>query len=240
MSKGNIIITGAGQRLGLALAKSLLKQGYHLIVSYRHLKPGIVELQQRGADCIQADFATNQGISSFIDSVLSQYNNIRAIIHNASDWHPENDNQPAADLMQQMMQVHVQAPYQINLAMSEALETYHAKNNQCADIIHLTDYIVEKGSHKHIAYAASKAALDNLTLSFASKLAPKVKVNSVAPSLLMFNEWDDNAYREKTMKKSLLGIVPGEQEGVEAIEFILNSRYFNGRTLNLDGGRHLK
>ena len=50
-----------------------------------------------------------------------------------------------------------------------------------SDIIHFTDYVVERGSDKHIAYAASKAALDNMTRSFARKLAPEVKVNSIAP-----------------------------------------------------------
>ncbi len=61
-----------------------------------------------------------------------------------------------------------------------------------ADIIHIGDYVSSRGSNKHIAYAASKAAQDNLTLSFAAKLAPKVKVNSVAPALLLFNEGDDD------------------------------------------------
>ena len=49
---------------------------------------------------------------------------------------------------------------------------------QMADIIHISDYVAEKGS-KHIAYAAGKAALNNLTLSFSAMLAPKVKVNTV-------------------------------------------------------------
>jgi dihydromonapterin reductase/dihydrofolate reductase len=48
--------------------------------------------------------------------------------------------------------------------------------------------VVERGSDKHIAYAASKAALDNMTRSFARKLAPEIKVNAIAPSLIMFNE----------------------------------------------------
>lgn len=103
--------------------------------------------------------------------------------------------------MAAMMQIHSMTPYRINLACRHLLENTYTTT----DIVHMTDYVVEKGSAKHIAYAASKAALENLTLSFARLLAPKVKVNSVAPSLVMFNEGDSKAYREKTLKKSLLG-----------------------------------
>ena len=115
----------------------------------------------------------------------------------------------------------------------------YAEDRGYADIIHMSDYVASTGSHKHIAYAASKAALDNLTLSFASKYAPLVKVNSIAPALLMFNPQDDSAYREKALKKSLLGVAPGESEGVNAIRYLLDSRYLTGKTIALDGGRHL-
>ena len=81
--------------------------------------------------------------------------------------------------------------------------------------------------------------MDNLTLSFASKYAPLVKVNSIAPALLMFNQTDEDAYRQKAKNKSLLQIVPGEVEGVNAIRYILESRYLTGKTIALDGGRHL-
>jgi dihydromonapterin reductase/dihydrofolate reductase len=103
----------------------------------------------------------------------------------------------------------------------------------------MTDYVVEKGSAKHIAYAASKAALENLTLSFAKLLSPRVKVNSLAPSLIMFNQQDSDAYREKTLKKSLMGIEPGVAVAVQTLQFLLDNPYITGRSIPLDGGRHL-
>ena len=97
-----------------------------------------------------------------------------------------------------------------------------------------------RGSTQHIAYAASKAAQDNLTLSFAARLAPKIKVNSIAPALIMFNQGDDEAYREKALKKSLLDREGGLDEFQLAIDYLLASQYITGRIQHLDGGRHLK
>jgi dihydromonapterin reductase/dihydrofolate reductase len=122
------------------------------------------------------------------------------------------------------------------MALSPLLEN----SGDITDIIHLTDYVVETGSPKHIAYAASKAALDNLTKSFSAKSAPNIKVNSIAPSLIIFNDHDDDAYKAKTLKKSLMGIEPGCREIINSVELLLSSNYITGRTLAVDGGRHLK
>lgn len=105
-------------------------------------------------------------------------------------------------------------------------------------ITYLTDYVAGKGSDKHIACAASKARLANLSLSFSRQLAPYVKVNAIAPSLLMFQEGDNKEYQQKALKKSLLCLEPGEQEGVAAVQYLLSSRYMTKRTLALGGGRH--
>jgi dihydromonapterin reductase/dihydrofolate reductase len=78
-----------------------------------------------------------------------------------------------------------------------------------------------------------------MTLSFARLLAPRVKVNALAPSLIMFNQGDSQAYREKTLKKSLMGIEPGAEVAVATLQFLLDNPYITGRTLPLDGGRHL-
>lgn len=230
-----ILITGAGQRIGLAFAHACLDRGQPVIATYRTYRPAVDALIKAGADCVHADFATNEGIDAFLDTLMARTDRLRAIIHNASDWLPERDDTDPTEVMQAMLQIHAMTPYRINLACRSLLEN----NDHTTDIIHMTDYVVEKGSAKHIGYAASKAALANLTLSFSRLLAPKVKVNSLAPSLIMFNEGDSQAYREKTLKKSLLGIEPGVQVAVQTLQFLLDNPYITGRNLPLDGGRHL-
>ena len=230
-----ILITGGSQRLGLAIAEDLLAKDQPVIITYRRYKSSVDQLKKAGATVVEADFSTQAGISRAIDEIKRVSPALRGIIHNASDWAAETPGQPAGDLMHEMMMVHANAPYQINLALKDALFA-----SERADIIHMTDYVTETGSENHIAYAASKAALHNLTLSFARIYAPNVKVNSIAPSLVMFNEDDSQAYREEALTKNLLAMVPGAQEAVKAVNYLLSADYVTGQTLHVNGGRNLK
>ena len=236
MSDSPILITGGAQRLGLAIAESLLQQHIPVIVTYRTRREGVDLLENKGAITVNADFSSDEGIQQLIRQVKSQCNDLRAIIHNASDWVAEKPDDDLSSLMGRMMQIHVNTPYQINFGLRDLLE----RSIGFSDIIHMTDYVQDKGSKKHIAYAASKAALHNLTLSFSALLAPKVKVNSIAPALVMFNESDSESYRQNALNKSLLRSCPGALEAAKAVRYLLDSEYMTGRTLHLDGGRHLK
>ena len=233
-----VVITGGAQRLGLATAIALHQQGYPVVITYRKHRPVLHELQSKGIETIHADFSNEEGALQLAKELCERFEMIRAIIHNASEWIPESEPQDNDSIMQSMLNVHVMAPYLINQQCGDLLTRY-GKQNGYSDIIHMSDYVAATGSKKHIAYAASKAALENLSLSYASKLAPWVKVNSIAPALLMFNPDDNSSYREKAQKKSLLGIVPGVSEGVSTIQYLLESRYLTGKTIALDGGRHL-
>ena len=231
-----ILITGGAQRLGYAIAQSLLANNQPVIVTYRTKRDGVEQLEKLGAITIQTDFYQDSGISDCIDQVLNVTTGLRGIIHNASDWAAEGSDSNPSELVSKMMQIHVNAPYQLNLALKELL----TKPDGFTDIIHMTDYVQNKGSKKHIAYAASKAALHNLTLSFSALLAPKTKVNSIAPALVMFNEDDSEEYKQKALKKSLLQTCPGAIEAVKAVNYLLASDYVTGHSLELNGGRHLK
>ena len=233
-----VVITGGAQRLGLAAALELREDGYPVVVTYRKPRPSLDLLKAKGVETIQAEFKDEAGILRFADELRSRFHSLRALIHNASEWLPESSEHADSMVMRRMLTVHVMAPYLLNQELGELLNR-QGKFGRQADIIHMSDYVAGTGSKKHIAYAASKAALDNLTLSFAGKFAPLVKVNSIAPALLMFKHGDDANYREKALKKSLLGIAPGETEGVNAIRYILDSKYLTGKTIALDGGRHL-
>ncbi|ESP93576.1 MULTISPECIES: dihydromonapterin reductase [Pseudoalteromonas] len=231
-----ILITGGAQRIGLALARHFIAANVPLIVTYRTRHDSVDELAEQGVKCIQVDFNEPNAIDTLVRQVSDYTPALRAIVHNASSWDCEKLNPNHDALFDNMMRIHAKVPYLLNMALAPLLQA----SQDVSDIIHITDYVAEKGSPKHIAYAASKAALDNLSRSFAAKYAPDIKVNSVSPSLIIFNEQDDEAYKAKTLKKSLMGIEPGCKEVIASIELLLNSNYITGRTLAVDGGRHLK
>lgn len=229
-----ILITGAAQRVGLHCALNLLAEGQPVIASYRSERAGLAELRDAGAILIQSDFSSEAGIEAFIEQLKACTPCLRAIVHNASAWLPDQPGQEA-EVMAQLLNVHVLAPYLINL-MAETL----LRHGGPADIIHISDDVVRKGSARHIAYCASKAALESLTLSFAARLAPHIRVNGIAPAMVMFNEQDDAAYRQRTLAKAALPIEPGPQVIYQSLRYLLDTPYITGTTLAVNGGRHLK
>lgn len=233
-SAAPILITGASQRVGLHCAERLLDDGQPVIISYRTEREGVHRLRERGACVIAANFSDEAGILAFIEQLKAATPHLRAIVHNASDWLTEAPGHEA-EAFRQMFSVHMLAPYLINLH-AEAL----LRHGGPADIVHISDDVARKGSEKRIAYCASKAGLDNLTLSFAARYAPAIKVNGIAPALVMFNTDDDATYRTKTLAKSALGIEPGPEVVYQGLRYLLDNPYVTGTTLTLNGGRHLK
>ena len=229
-----ILITGASQRIGLHCAERLLESGQSVIISYRSERPGVEKLRQQGATCLPADFSSEAGILAFISQLRQHTDQLRAIVHNASAWLNETPGQEA-QAFQQLFSVHMLAPYLINLHCADLL-----LRSQPADIVHISDDVARKGSANRIAYCASKAGLDSLTLSFAAQLAPQIKVNGIAPALIQFNEDDDDEYRSKTLAKSALGIEPGAEVIYQSLRYLLDNPYVTGTTLTVNGGRHLK
>lgn len=109
-----ILITGAGQRVGLHCAQRLLDEGQPVIFSYRSERPGVHALRERGAIGLFADFSSEAGILAFIAELKSQTDSLRAIIHNASAWVAETPGDESRALTD-MFSVHMLAPYLINL-----------------------------------------------------------------------------------------------------------------------------
>lgn len=114
-----ILITGGGRRIGLALAWHFINQKQPVIVSYRTHYPAIDGLIKAGAQCIQADFSTNDGVMAFADEVLKSTHGLRAILHNASAWMAEKPGAPLTDVLACMMQIHVNTPYLLNHAWKD-------------------------------------------------------------------------------------------------------------------------
>jgi dihydromonapterin reductase/dihydrofolate reductase len=233
-SPAPVLITGAGQRVGLHCAERLLADGQPVIFSYRTERPGVQRLRDLGAIAIQADFSSRESVMAFIARLKDTTDRLRAIVHNASEWLAETPGDQG-DAFLSMFNVHMLAPYLINLHCAELLQ-----RSTPADIIHISDDVTRKGSSKHLAYCATKAGMENLTLSFAAKFAPHIKVNGIAPAMLIFQPDDDAHYRAQTLAKSALGIEPGAEVIYQSLRYLLDSPYVTGTTMTVNGGRHVK
>ncbi|WP_028485848.1 dihydromonapterin reductase [Thiomicrorhabdus chilensis] len=235
-----ILITGAGQRIGLFLAKQFLEQGqYPVVFTYRTRHAAVSELESMGALGFQVDFTQPETVSTFLNELKEKVGSLRALIHNASIWANDAMVDENSDLYTAMFQLHVEVPYRLNIALRPFLE---ASRSPMKDIICLSDSSAGLTSVPHgdySAYLASKAALQSLSRSFAQKFAPAIKVNDIAPGLIIFNEHDSEAYKEQRLQRSLLGIEPGAQVIWQAVQYLLNSAYTTGVSLPVDGGRKI-
>lgn len=231
-AKHTVLITGAAQRVGLHCAQRFVEDGFRAIITCRRLREEWADQPLEGIEVIQADFATTAGIESLIEQLCDRGVKLRALIHNASLW---LDDEAGADGFQRMFMVHMQAPYLLNMASERLFGP-----DVTGDIVHLSDHVARRGSRRHAAYCASKAGIEALSLSFAARLAPRIKVNAIAPALIMFNERDNAQYRERTLAKSALGIEPGPEVVYQSIRFLMDNPYVTGTCLDLNGGRNLK
>lgn len=232
-----VLVTGAGRRVGLHLAQRLHAQNRPVIAHYHTWTEELGELQRRGVLCIAADLATDAGVDHLLTSVRSAVRSLRAVVHNASTFAATAATPAeAARQFDVFYAIHMRTPFVLNMSLADLLGLCTEKR---ADIVHITDIYADNPNPAFDAYCASKAGLQNLTLSFAKRLAPKIKVNAVQPGPVLFKEWHDTRARQRVLDETLLA----EEGGVEAIgiavEALLANPFQTGAVVAVDGGRRL-
>jgi dihydromonapterin reductase/dihydrofolate reductase len=233
----SILVTGAGRRVGLHLAERLLAAGHPVIVHSHRESTTIDELRDKGALSVISDLTDDTALRDLVDNVKSQVQSLRAIVHNASIFEITSDRiDVAVTQFQRMIAIHAIAPFYLNTS-------FHALLLECsqehADIIHITDIYADNPNYRFDAYCASKAASQNLALSFAKRLAPKVKVNIIQPGPILFQDWHGTALRSQILAETLLKKEGGVESIGLAVEAILANHYQTGAIVVVDGGRHI-
>ena len=237
-----VFITGGGQRIGAFLVKKFLTEThYPVIFTYRTPRIQVDELVALGAIAIQVDFMAKASLPDLVKSLQARVGSLRLVIHNASLWLPDamgTDKLQGVEgeCFDSLFQLHVNTPYFLNNALQPLLEK---STSPLKDVISISDYSVERASSQYIAYLASKAALQNMCKGFAKKFAPTIKVNDIAPALILFNEGDSESYKQSRLAQSALGIEPGPMVVWQAVQYLMNCSYTTGTVLPLEGGRRL-
>jgi len=244
MSIKNILITGGAKRVGAYCARYCHAQGHHILLHYRRSKNAAQkladELNDQRKDSVrlfQADLLDVDALQLLADEAMHCWGGIDVLINNASAFYATPIKQGITERQwDDLMGSNLKAPF----FLSQKLAPMLAKRNGC--IINMVDIHAERGLIDYPVYSLAKAGLVSLTKILAKELAPKIRVNAIAPGAILWPEQDEMSALEKQeiQAKVALQKIGSPQDIAQAIDFLITSApYITGQVLTIDGGRTL-
>lgn len=242
LSGKTILITGAAQRIGRALALAAARAGADIVLHYRGSEDEAqsVAAQIRGLSrritLLQANLTDPVYASRLVESAFST-GPLFALVNNASIFEPLTWETTTPEAWQRHLSVNLTAPFFLSQAFARLLPP-----DGEGRIINLLDWRALRPGADHLPYTISKSALAALTRSLAAALAPRITVNGLALGAIL--PPSDRKTDEAAMVKIIQNVPAGRwadlDEVCQAFLFLLDGpAYITGEILHVDGGRHL-
>jgi NAD(P)-dependent dehydrogenase (short-subunit alcohol dehydrogenase family) len=234
------LITGAGARIGRAIALGLAGKGWAIAVHYHHsddaAKATARDIERLGgrAAVIPGDLGDEVQVESLIARAADKLGPVTCLVNNASVFERDDPLTATRQSWDLHLNVNLRAP--LVLAQQFVAQLPEAEPG---NIINLIDQRVWRLTPAFTSYTISKAALWTLTQTLAQALAPNVRVNAIAPGPTLPSPRQSLHDFRRQAESLPLGHGPALDEFVAAVTFILEAGSFTGQMIALDGGQHL-
>ncbi len=230
------LITGSAIRIGKYITENLANDGWKIAIHYNSSEQEAYDLAKsllESTDVIlfKADLTQQEQASNLIGEINKQLGPVNLLINNAAIYKNDNISNLNYDLLEQNLQLNLQAPLYLSQAM--------AKQEINGNIINIIDADIVHNMKKFFSYSLSKKSLFNLTQMLAFSLAPHIRVNAIAPGPILFKEGQNIELFNQLVSDSPLKNKPTLLELYQALQFLINSPSITGQVIYLDGGRHL-
>jgi len=234
------LVTGAGRRLGRAIALGLARAGWDLALHYRHSEQDAIATRDailalgRRAVLLQCDLADDAAVRLLANSAIDALGTLTCIVNNASLF--EYDS--ATDFSPALLNAHMAANVTAPVLLAQALHAATPQGEQ-AVVINLLDQKLYNLNPDFLSYTLSKAALHAATTMLAQALAPTVRVVGVAPGITLVSGEQSEEGFTQAHRATPLGRSSTPQDIADAVVYAASARALTGTTLLVDGGQHL-
>ena len=234
------LVTGGAKRVGLAITRALAEAGYAVAVhansSRQEADALCADIRSKGgrAQAVQADLGDHAQVLKLVPAAAAAVGPLTLLVNNASMFEADDIATLSRDLFDRHMAVHVRAP--LFLAQAFAAQ---APDGADASIVNMLDQRVLKPTPLFLSYALSKNGLYAATTMLAQALAPKVRVNGVAPGPTLPSSRQTPEEFARQTANLPLGHGTNPEQLARAVLFLAGAPSITGQTIAVDGGQHL-
>lgn len=233
------LVTGGARRIGRAIVQQLHNDGYQVAIHYRDsandAKALVNQLNRQRSDSavlLQADLCSLSSIEHMCSAFQEHFRGCDLLVNNASSFYPTLLGEITEQHWNDLFASNAKAPLFICQNMLPHF-------NDCASIINIADIHATRPLKNHTIYCMAKAANVMLTQSLALELAPKIRVNGIAPGAILAPAV------QRIDEEKIVSEIPLQKMGTvsaitDAVKYLMNAKYVTGQIINIDGGRTLR
>jgi pteridine reductase len=228
------LVTGAAHRLGKSFALTLARQGFDIVLHYyaadaeAHQTKVEIESLSRTVTLARADLTQPSEVHTLISSLPA----LRVLVNSAAYMPHGKVDSLSIENWDASLDLNLRAPFLLAQGCAK-------KMTGGGLIVNVTDVGAQKAWSRYPSYTVSKAALESLTRILARALAPKIRVNAIAPGFVLPSDIVSPDEWEKLIGRIPLKRPARSDEVTSALEFLLNNEYITGQTIVVDGGYSL-
>ena len=228
------LVTGAAHRLGKVFAVTLARKGFDIILHYHQSSSAALQTQAeiesmgRRVTPFEADLTDPSHIKSLVTSLEV----LDVLVNSAAFMPGGNVEALTLENWDTALDLNLRAPFLLAQGCAKHMP-------EGGLIVNITDVGAQKAWSRYPSYTVSKAALESLTRILARALAPKIRVNAIAPGFVLQSDIVSDEEWERLIKRIPLKRPARTEELASALEFLLKNEYITGQTIVVDGGYSL-
>ncbi|MFA7553845.1 MAG: SDR family NAD(P)-dependent oxidoreductase [Spongiibacteraceae bacterium] len=231
------LVTGGATRVGARFSLFLAEQGYDIALHYHSSEKEALKVAEQirslGRQCevFKHDFATSSEPGSLIKAVLTVFPRLNLLVNSASVYDAEPTLSTSLELLENQFKVNFFTPYLLTQGFAEQVET--------GNIINILDNKIEYQQYHYSAYLLSKKTLAEFTKMAAMEFAPRIRVNGIAPGVILPADVRTDDYIEWRKEGIPMKTQGSVDHLCQAMGYLLANDFVVGQILFVDGGEGL-